>query len=182
MRTRRAPFALALLATALLVAGCDTAATSGERVFLQPRDVTFRFSYSSDAFQAGVPVTVTSNGAVDLTGRLDGFKKSEIVGAKVTNVVLTRVQPVNANGRFDRMMAALAVQLVGAGGAPATVGASAALPNAATATFAGTSTDVSAILAGEPFRARLAFTPPTALREDYEVDVTFTLAVEVEGI
>lgn len=173
---------LGVAGAALVLYGCDTLVDGGETIFLQPKQVTFRFTVASEQLTPNSAVTLPAVAAVDL-GTLvsqDGYTKADVVSVRIENAVLRRRQPLAVNLGFLRNVD---VSLHAQAGSPVSVATLASPPADNMASLQVVSgRDVAAQVTGQSFSARLQFVPITVLpNEDYELEVTLDLRIEVEG-
>lgn len=94
---RLARFAALALACTLALTACDSADDGGNTITLQPKTVTFAFPPFDGSTATGGTLTLDAENTVrfeqtndDADLSLDGFRRSEVRRARVTEVVLVR--------------------------------------------------------------------------------------------
>ena len=162
--------------------GCDSLVDGGETVFLQPKSVTFRFEFPSESVSPNTEASVPSAASVDLGPLVaqDGYTKSNVISVQIESAELRRRQPPNVNLNFIRDVE---VFLQGPGGGAVSVATLGSPPAATSGNLQVTGgRDVATQVTGQNFSARLDFVPTNVLPdEDYELEVTLRLRIEVEG-
>jgi len=170
-------FPLALVAVALLfVSGCD-AVLEGNRVVLQPRDLTLRFELTSLAQDIGA--TAQSVGTLSFSGNLDGFQLSDIVSARVTEARISRISPIGAGNGVQELLRDAQITLV-AGGSVVVANLGAGTSTATVQTMSVSRSDIAAITRSPSFIGRMQYTPKVN-RAAAVFEVTLTFVLEVEG-
>lgn len=172
---RSLPLAL-VVAALLFVSGCD-AVVEGNRVVLQPRDLTLRFELSNLAQDIGG--TVQSIGTVSFAGNLDGFQLADVVSARVTEARISRISPIGSGNGVQELLRDAQITLVG-GGSVIVANLAAGTSTATVQTMSVTRSEVASITQSPSFIGRMQYTP-RANRTSAVFEVTLTFVLEVEG-
>lgn len=168
---------LAFVAVALLfVSGCD-AVVEGNRVVLQPRDITLRFELSN--LTQDVAATAQSVGTVNFAGNLDGFQLADIASARVTEARISRISPIGSGNGVQELLRDAQITLV-AGGGVIVANLSQGSSTATVQALSVTRNEVAAIAQSPTFFGRMQYTP-RANRTSAVFEVTLTFVLEVEG-
>lgn len=175
------PFGV-FVAAAIFLYGCDTLLEDDETLILQPKNVTFRFEFSSDDLTPGQSIVIPSVQAADLGSALqaDGYAKSDVVSARVTAVQLRRVNPLQFNlGSIDGVVLRVQSQGVSAVG----IGSLADPPSSNNAPMnLGPTRNVEQFVRQTNFSATLEFVPTVLPADDYVLETVVELTIEVGGV
>lgn len=185
LRRGRLPLRWVLLGgfvAAAILQGCDTLVEGDETLILQPKNVTFRFEFSSDDLTPGTPIVVQAVQGADLGSALqaDGYTKNDVVAARVTAVQLRRVNPLSFNlGALDGVVLRIQSQglsSVGIGSLPNPPSTNNASMNL------GPTRNVEQYVRQASFNGSLEFVPTALPADDYVLEAVVEITIEVEGV
>lgn len=165
-----------LLLFSLLLSSCD-AVVEGNRVVLQPRDLTLRFELSN--LTPDVQGQVQSVGTVSFAGNLDGFQPADLVSARVTEARISRISPIGSGNGVQELLRDAQITLVG-GGTVIVANLGAGTSTATVQSLTVTRSEVAAIAQSSTFFGRMLYTPRIS-RASAVFEVTLTFVLEVEG-
>lgn len=162
----------------LLTTGCDVLdVVPGDTIFRSTsRVVCFEFTNLT----SGASKTVVSTDTINLDSFLadEGFSKSEIMGAEVSDITFRLRFPGQQNlSVVDRASIALR-----AGSSNTTVGTSSDLGSGSTTTFSLSGNNVSSQLKAASFQAVLDITGAATIQDDFLIEVEMEFNVELSGV
>ena len=170
-----------LFGIAFVLHGCDV--VEGGSIFLQPKEVVFRFEFSSDDLEVGQAVVIPATNSVDLGDDLlaDGFSKGEVLSATVSSATLERINPIGVQMSF---LSEVVVNLQVTGLSATTVARQSSLPDSRTAGLTiQPNINIANYVARSSFGSNISITPVEILaNEDYVLELTLAIRIEVEGV
>ena len=169
-----------LLLPICILAGCDTLPGT-ETVVLPEKTVTLRFEFSTDGMTAGQAVDVTSTGTADLGPDLqrDGFTKGEVVSATVLGAELTRGTAGVSLAFLNEASLSVSANSVGR----KKVASTSSLSDQKTIPLELANTGMTEYVTSPSFQGVLTLVPGSAVGgDDYTVQATIRLRIEVEGV
>lgn len=175
MRLSRFTPILMLLVLVVLPA-CDF--VGDEETLQLQKNVNFRFEFSTDG-SVGETMTVNAEETVNIDDVLfdEGYTRDEIATANIRSVSVERIQPVGTDlDVFDR----IDFSLVASGVNVPTHATSSNLPSDDAASLSVSAPGVSEVLWRGVFGAEMSVVP--TIEEDFILDATVSLRIDVEGI
>ena len=169
---------LSLLAVVLISFGCDglEVTPGGDSIFLSTsRVICFEFQDVDN----GAGKTIVSSDSFDLGSFLsgEGFAKSEIIGARVTDISLRLRFPGQENlSVFSDARVSLRAN------STTTIGTASNFGNERATALTISGNDIGAIVRAASFQGVLEITGADDIQDDFLVEVEVDFDVEVEGV
>ena len=162
----------------LLTTGCDALdVAAGDSIFLNSsRVVCFEFTNLA----SGASKIVVSTDTIDLDAFLsdEGFSKSEIIGAEVSDITVRLRFPGQENlSAIDRIILSLR-----AGSTNTTIATSSALGSERSINIPTSGNDIGRIVQAASFQAVLDITGAKNISDDITLEVELDFNVELQGV
>lgn len=161
---------------ALLLSSCDT--VGSDSIFLTASNQELTFSFDADDITPGTSSVVVSTNQLDLGPFLEaqGALRSEVIGARIEQARLDVIFPVQETLSF---LDEATLELGGSAAASQTD-----FPSSDRAALTPNATrDIGDLVAGPAFPGRLRFQANRITAgESYQLRVTLTIEIELEGV
>ncbi len=167
--------------TSTWLAGCDTVGDgTGENIILPTKEVTFRYRFETTMAQ-GNSLTASADETFSLDNIItEGFSRSDVVRVDVISVELERIQPTNQF--LNDFLTRANFNMISNNGSEQTVAAVGSFSATRSAELNVSAGDVTAITTGRDFTSELEMSVQQMTFDEYVIEVTAELRIEVADI